>query len=325
MIDREEMIRLLKERIEWLENNPDGEEFNVHELAAAKDYLAKLDPPELNLEEGYYAEEKSLERFWKSLDARAEFDEERQKFLAGEARKRLPLERTEEREDVPVGERGKAEDSADKKKTGSIFLYFAYHRGMAACVVVAVLVLAMLAGGTAGAYAQSRGGIFHFLKNDEEGMEVIVSPEDDDVIGEFYLEDIFDSIEEIPENYLKLLTLPSVLCDKYFLDYIRVQENNRYVLFRFKYLADNKKNYIECDQAYFGEELSYYSRLNDNYVLFEKETLDSFEIEYFESYNKDEIEYAANFRDDRNAYFIKTNIAGDEIKNMVSFLIKEIK
>lgn len=85
MTNREQMIRELQERLQWLENNASDEDYNAQEKAAIQRLLDIVDPPELNLDDDFFSPEKALERFWSGYDSRVAMEREREKLLAGKS------------------------------------------------------------------------------------------------------------------------------------------------------------------------------------------------------------------------------------------------
>lgn len=320
--DKMKMIEDLQERLNWYLNEASEDEYNEEEVRAIKNLLEVMDPekPE-ELDESYYNADMAFERFKATLDIRMRIQDEMRRFLAGEVTladypdddDEMVDDDTEDdstSSDCDSLEALKGKKSAQKKtKTRTFFLSKGMHRG----IMAATLVLALLVGGTVGAYAE-KNGFFHWVKRDEEGMSIMTSPEgmDDNVEGNKY----YYSLSEVPEEYREYIWEPEQVISGFdFIHYeLLCSKNWNRIMAYYENVESDLRLGIAC--RIFNPGVEYYSQKYDTYdFLFVKEYEDDV-LEFYVKENDDGTEYVVTFLYDNAQYIILGGIGLEEIEEI---------
>lgn len=318
MTDREQIANELKERLRWLEDNTVDEEYNIREAAAIKQLLRIMEPAEPDWDAAYFEPASAEQRFWDTYETRVDIEQEKEKLLTG----RLDVEPDLSENILVKTEEGEKKPAQPQKK--NLFLYFATHRWAAAAWIAAVLIVVILASGTVGAYAQSRGGIFHFFDEDENGMDAMISPDETkDERKNINIAMEYKDIDEIPVEYIEDFCFSSVLYQKYNLESIKVLDYHTYVLYKTRYLDDNLNNYIICSQKHYIDQITFVRQANDAYIYAGNEVIEGIEIKYY--YNEDDEEniYVAAFSVSKDYFLIHGNVEAEQIKIAAREIIEE--
>lgn len=348
MIEREQMVLELKERLEWLEQNASEKDDYASEAEAIRQFLKRLESPRLNLDEEYFSPQKAMKRFWDTYETRMEIDHERQKILTGELlSENVPETAGAEMEGIgseirkvkagklgaekpdtdrlvmekPDAERKEISENAEK----GFFWYLARHKRFAVAAVALMVVVVLAVGGTVGAYAQSQMGIFSVFKKDEEGLAAVVNPEGDlDVSKDFEGGQKYVSFEELPEKYREKLMLPVNFNNEYSPEYIIVTENVSSTLFKVCYNNGFDEKFF-CYQQYFKEKDAYFFQTYDGYILEKEEMVGKTKVSYYQREERKESKYIASFYVDDMLFIVACNINLEKIEDFVETILKQKK
>lgn len=330
--DKTKMIEDLQERLNWFVNEASEDEYNEEEVKAIKNLLDVMAPQEPNdLDESYYNPEMAFERFKATLDIRMRIQDEMRRFLAGE----VTLA------DYPDDDDALLDDDAEDDSTGSLSRGnigtddatligkdsakdkavkvrtkpFFRSRGMYRGVMAAALVLALLVGGTVGAYAQ-KNGFFQWVKRDKEGMSVMTSPDglENNVEGNKY----FYSLSEVPEEYREYIWEPD-----------QVPQGMKFVhygIMRYKdwdrvlglYKNNEQELRVEYISRIFAKGIEYHSQQYDSYDFLYTKEYNGVTFELFQKNNDDKTEYAASFLYNNVQYIVQGNLALSDIELLAS-------
>lgn len=349
MIEREQMVLELKERLEWLEQNASEKDDCASEAEAIRQFLKRLESPRLNLDEEYFSPQKAMKRFWDTYETRMEIDHERQKILTGELlSENVPETAGAEMEGIgseirkvkagklgaekpdtdklgmekPDAERKEISENAEK----GLFWYLARHKRFAVAAVALMVVLVLAVGGTVGAYAQSQMGIFSVFKKDEEGLAAVVNPEGDlDVNKDFEGGQKFSSFDELPEKYKEKLMLPLDFWDEYYAEYFIVLEGKINIAFEVCYVGCNRN--IFCFQQCFNEKETYFLQSYDGFNLTKEKIVEGTKISFYqgddENVNKDV--YVASFYINEMLFIVECNLDMKTMEKVVESILWEQK
>lgn len=324
MIEREQMILELKERLEWLEQNAAENDGYAGEAEAIRQFLRKIEAPKLNLDEEYFSPQEATKRFWDTYETRMEIDHERQKILTGgllgegvaamEASSEEP-----EAGGANIRKRKAGKGDALGNHEGGFFLYLARHKRFAVVAAAIMVVIILAVGGTAGAYAQSQMGIFSLFKKDEQGLAAVVNPEDEENADKDLVnEQRFLTIEEMPEEYKGKMTLPSDIYGEYYMEFITVVDTISYVAFEVCY-NDGSDSNIFCYQQCFKEKETYVFQSYDGFILKKEKTIDGTKVNFYQGddENKSRSMLIASFYSDNVLFVVECNL---DIKIMEEFV-----
>lgn len=327
MIEREQMILELKERLEWLEQNAAENDGYAGEAEAIRQFLRKIEAPKLNLDEEYFSPQEATKRFWDTYETRMEIDHERQKILTGGLLGEGVAAMEASAEEPEAGganiKRWKAgKGDALGNQEGGFFLYLARHKRFAVVAAAIMVVVILAVGGTAGAYAQSQMGIFSLFKKDENGLAAVVNPEDEENADKDLVnEQKYSTIEEMPEEYKKLLMLPSNINDEYYVENIDIIDGPYNTLFKV-YYSDGLDENIFCWQRNFKENATYFFQSYDGYILQDKSLIDGVEVTFYQNEEKNKNDYIASFYYNDMLFVIKSKI--NEFDYFVEYILKHI-
>lgn len=331
MIDREQMIQELKDRLQWMEHDAPEEEYNIKEIAAIKRLLKVLEPAELNFEEEYFSDEEAMKRFWSAYDSHMAIDQEKLRLLLGKVS--LADAPAKEKQVLNAGEiqgrrigKGNYKGMKSNSKRNKVFAYFARHKLATASVIAVVVIVTFFAGGTAGAYAQSRMGWFQFLERDEEGLKAVYEPNnaiaesDKDIVKSAP----FCSVEDLPKEFREIFCLPDTLNGKYDIQSIETTEKKVCVIFRVIYHAQNSEEYIEFVQRHYNDKITYFRSAFDTFVFDENKTIRNVKVEFYRSDSNDDKEYIARFFTEKDLFVIQSNLKENQFKRLVKEVIDSI-
>lgn len=316
MTDREQIANELKERLRWLEDNTVDEEYNIREAAAIKQLLRIMEPAEPDWDAAYFEPASAEQRFWDTYETRVDIEQEKEKLLTG----RLDVEPDLSENNILIKtEEGEKKPAQPQKK--NLFLYFATHRWAAAAWIAVVLTVVILASGTVGAYAQSRGGIFHFFQNDEEGIDAIIIPDDiDDDKDDTNMDKLYTNINDIPAEYVENFCFFEDLCNTYNVESIKVLDHHLFVLYESKYIDSESNKYIVCSQKHYINQITFIRQMNDEYILTGNEIVEGIEVTYYYNENKGDTVHFATFIINKDSFVI----CGDEEAETIAEAAKEI-
>ena len=143
-MSEKQMIRALEKRLQWLMNEADEDEFDSKEATAIVDLLEAMDP--LEKREGeFFTPQKANDRFWTFYVFRDRNDDEKPPYDNFATRAKLKLKR------------------------------FIYGNAFARVSFVAMLLVAIVFGGTLVVFAQKEG-YFHWVYEGEREVGAITVP-----------------------------------------------------------------------------------------------------------------------------------------------------
>lgn len=326
----DKMIEDLQERLNWYLNEASEEEYNEEEVRAIKNLLEVMDPekPE-ELDESYYNADMAFERFKATLDIRMRIQDEMRRFMAGEVTladypdddDEMVDDDTEDdstSSDCDSLEALKGKKSAQKKtKTRSFFLSKGMHRG----IMAATLVLALLVGGTVGAYAE-KNGFFHWVKRDKEGMSVMTSP--DGMSDNTESSKHYTLLDEVPEEYREYIWEPEqVPQGMKFVHYdiVKTKDWDRVMCY---YYDDEQNARLEFISRIFVQGIEYHSQQFDSYDFMYSKEYNGTILEYFKQDGEGDAEYAVSFLYDNIQYVVRGCLSLEEIEKLASEYCKDI-
>ena len=320
--DKMKMIEDLQERLNWYLNEASEDEYNEEEVRAIKNLLEVMDPekPE-ELDESYYNADMAFERFKATLDIRMRIQDEMRRFLAGEVTladypdddDEMVDDDTEDdstSSDCDSLEALKGKKSAQKKtKTRTFFLSKGMHRG----IMAATLVLALLVGGTVGAYAE-KNGFFHWVKRDKEGMSVMTSPEgmDDSYEGSKH----YFSLSEVPEEYREYIWEPAQVpqgMEFVHYDIVKYKDWDRVLCY---YYDDEQNKRLEIICRIFASGIEYHSQKYDTYDFLYSKEYNGTTLEFFIKNSDSVTEYAVCFLNNNVQYIVQGEVDMEKIEQL---------
>ena len=318
--DKMKMIEDLQERLNWYLNEASEDEYNEEEVRAIKNLLEVMDPekPE-ELDESYYNADMAFERFKATLDIRMRIQDEMRRFLAGEVTLAdYPDDDDEmvddDTEDDSTGsdcdslEDLKGKKSAQKKtQTRTFFLSKGMHRG----IMAATLVLALLVGGTVGAYAE-KNGFFHWVKKEEDRMSIITSP--DGMSDSTESSKHYASLDEVPEEYRGYIWVPDHLqqgMEFVHYDIMKYKDWDRVLSY---YYDKEQKIRLEFISRIFVPGIEYHTQKYDLYNFLYSKDYNGTTLEFFEKKSDDETEYAVCFLHNNVQYIVQGELAMEIIE-----------
>ncbi len=340
--DKTKMIEDLQERLNWFVNEASEDEYNEEEVKAIKNLLEVMAPQESHdLDESYYNPEMAFERFKATLDIRMRIQDEMRRFLAGEVTLAdYPDDDDEmlddDAEDDSTGSdcgslsRGNigtddetlvGKDSAKEKTVKVKTRPFLRSRGMYRGVMAAALVLALLVGGTVGAYAQ-KNGFFQWVKRDKDGMSVMTSPEGMNDSTESSKR--YTSLDEVPEEYRKYIWEPEQVpqgMEFVHYDIDKTKDWDRVLCY---YYDDKQNARLEFVSRVFVEGIEYYSQHFDSYDFMYSKEYSGIVLEYFKQDGEGDTEYAVSFLYDKIQYIVRGCLPLEEIEKLASEYCKDM-
>lgn len=177
--------------------------------------------------------------------------------------------------------------------------------------MAATLVLALLVGGTVGAYAE-KNGFFHWVKRDKEGMSVMTSPEgmDDSYEGSKH----YFSLSEVPEEYREYIWEPAqVPQGMEFVHYDIVKYKDWDMVLNL-YRNEKQELRLEFISRVFAQGIEYHSQNYDSYEFLYTKEYNGTMLDFFRKNNDDGVEYAVCFLHNNVQYIVQGNLTLSEIE-----------
>lgn len=180
--DKESLIREVTKRLDWYTMEASDEEFDADEVQTLLKLLDSLKGEE---KEEELPVEEALDSFWKYCEKR----QEEERILAADGK-----ESEENRKTEPEKKEGRMHQ----------FLWY-FHKHRIAVVTAVALIIIMLGGSWQMAVnAEKHGGFFWWMDKNEEGTTMITAPEESDI----KISDIYDKVEDVPEEYKEYALIP---------------------------------------------------------------------------------------------------------------------
>lgn len=311
--NQDDLRQKIRERLEWYTFEATEKEFDAQEVQALLKLLMVM---EGETDKGGFDVEESWKRFPMYYKMRNEMEE------AGFAFPDTAASLTEQAVSEPAGNNGTQEKecTAWQKLPGNWTSKGGaspvHKKNKGAVGIAAVILTAMVILGGTGVYAEQQGGFFHWLEKDESGVKFITSPDvevEEGITGTL----VYKKIEDVPEEYNKLIYVPKTIADNWELQDIRVLT----------------LSYVESLKSHYKNENGYHAELqvmayhNDMYVS--KWTFDGYEIigekpfdedrKIFDIYKKtsdDETEYAVSYLADKKRYIVQGNLNLEELEKL---------
>lgn len=207
-------------------------------------------------------------------------------------------------------------DKEAKKKKGKLF-FFRRHKGATGSIAAALVVLTVLVSGTAGAYAERDTGFFHWLRKDDSGTEMIISPGLDNETN--LIQPVkYDNFEALPDEYSDVLwKIESPLTDLT-CQYIEVINFNSYTEIVTYYNNPLNEDHLEIGVTVYDNSVMIEKNKFDNYKYYDEKIIDGILTDLFVKESEDEIEHAICFYDDVRGYSVKGNLVIDELETVIS-------
>lgn len=207
-------------------------------------------------------------------------------------------------------------DKKAKKKKGKLF-FFRRHKGATGSIAAALVVLTVLVSGTAGAYAERDTGFFHWLRKDDSGTEMIISPGLDNETN--LIQPVkYDNFEALPDEYSDVLwKIESPLTDLT-CQYIEVINFNSYTEIVTYYNNPLNEDHLEIGVTVYDNSVMIEKNKFDNYKYYDEKIIDGILTDLFVKESEDEIEHAICFYDDVRGYSVKGNLVIDELETVIS-------
>ena len=322
--DKTKMIEDLQKRLNWFINEASEDEYNEEEAKAIKNLLEVMASQEPDdLDESYYNPEMAFERFKATLDIRMRIQDEMRRFLAGEVTladypddDEMPDDDVED-DSISGDCGGLGKDDIGEVRTKPFFR----SRGMYRGVMAAALVLALLVGGTVGAYAQ-KNGFFQWVKRDKDGMAVMTSP--DGMSDSTESSKRYTTLDEVPEEYRKYIWEPEqVPQGMKFVHYdiVKTKDWDRVMC----YYYDNEQNArLEFISRIFVQGIEYHSQKFDSYDFMYSKEYNGTILEYFKQEGEGDTEYAVSFLHDKIQYVVRGCLSLEEIEELANEYCKDI-
>ncbi len=238
----DKILEATKERLKWYAKASE-EEFDANEVEALVKLLNTLEPPKVKTEE---EKEADLKRFRAYCNMRmAEgglMDEETVKKATAKVYRKISDTTAHGKTEVLV-EADTAKTTAKLKNKKSIAAFMRSHKLITAAAAVFLMVL--IVGGSLGAVnAEKNGGFFYWLSKDDEGVTMLTSPED--MGASMVSETNYDSIENVPEQYLKYIVEKDELkgLQDYSFQSVRVSQNDSFCTVRQEFKTKQEEEYI---------------------------------------------------------------------------------
>ena len=286
-MSEKQMIRALEKRLQWLMNEADEDEFDSKEATAIVDLLEAMDP--LEKREGeFFTPQKANDRFWTFYVFRDRNDDEKPPYDNFATRAKLKLKR------------------------------FIYGNAFARVSFVAMLLVAIVFGGTLVVFAQKEG-FFHWSIEEENDIVAITVPNREiNSTEQLYCE----SFDDVPIKYLKYVWIPKELPTDCELKDIRIYNDSKAVTVECVLLLDETK-FIKFIKKDFGGIPTVTSQTYDSFEHVDTQTIYGVDVTYLRKINNDYTEYMASFSIENAIYFIHSNQDIEDIKPIADSCIKE--
>jgi len=182
-------------------------------------------------------------------------------------------------------------------------------------VVITVLVaMVVFCHGTVGTIASQNTGFFHWLFKGESSSEFVVSPliEVNDSNANANDNEIYENIEDIPEEYRDYYWEPISLSDNTKLEYINITNHIEYVKFLEKYTEIATDACIEVGVIIYQENFIYLHKNEyDGFTYLEDVNINGITMEQFIKNDEDETTYFYCFYSDNMKYYVQGTASFD--------------
>ena len=257
--DKESLIREVTKRLDWYTMEASDEEFDADEVQTLLKLLDSLKGEE---KEEELPVEEALDSFWKYCEKR----QEEERILAADGKKS-----EENRKTKPEKKEGRMHQ----------FLWY-FHKHRIAVVTAVALIVIMLGGSWQMAVnAEKHGGFFWWMDKNEEGTTLITAPEGSDI----KISDIYDKVEDVPEEYKEYALIPFELSGfiggDYNLSRIEVIKSNK-VDSIYDYFENEKEEILYFEIKRYRQEILRVRETYPGYVFCEEFENDGINLEVFQ-------------------------------------------
>ena len=257
--DKESLIREVTKRLDWYTMEASDEEFDADEVQTLLKLLDSLKGEE---KEEELPVEEALDSFWKYCEKR----QEEERILAADGKKS-----EENRKTKPEKKEGRMHQ----------FLWY-FHKHRIAVVTAVALIIIMLGGSWQIAVnAEKHGGFFWWMDKNEEGTTMITAPEESDI----KISDIYDKVEDVPEEYKEYALIPFELSGfiggDYNLSRIEVIKSNK-VDSIYDYFENEKEEILYFEIKRYRQEILRVRETYPGYVFCEEFENDGINLEVFQ-------------------------------------------
>lgn len=257
--DKESLIREVTKRLDWYTMEASDEEFDADEVQTLLKLLDSLKGEE---KEEELPVEEALDSFWKYCEKR----QEEERILAADGK-----ESEENRKTEPEKKEGRMHQ----------FLWY-FHKHRIAVVTAVALIIIMLGGSWQMAVnAEKHGGFFWWMDKNEEGTTMITALEESDI----KISDIYDKVEDVPEEYKEYALIPFELSGfiggDYNLSRIEVIKSNK-VDSIYDYFENEKEEILYFEIKRYRQEILRVRETYPGYVFCEEFENDGINLEVFQ-------------------------------------------
>lgn len=257
--DKESLIREVTKRLDWYTMEASDEEFDADEVQTLLKLLDSLKGEE---KEEELPVEEALDSFWKYCEKR----QEEERILAADGK-----ESEENRKTEPEKKEGRMHQ----------FLWY-FHKHRIAVVTAVALIIIMLGGSWQMAVnAEKHGGFFWWMDKNEEGTTMITAPEESDI----KISDIYDKVEDVPEEYKEYALIPFELSGfiggDYNLSRIEVIKSNKVDSIH-DYFENEKEEILYFEIKRYRQEILRVRETYPGYVFCEEFENDGINLEVFQ-------------------------------------------
>lgn len=257
--DKESLIREVTKQLDWYTMEASDEEFDADEVQTLLKLLDSLKGEE---KEEELPVEEALDSFWKYCEKR----QEEERILAADGK-----ESEENRKTEPEKKEGRMHQ----------FLWY-FHKHRIAVVTAVALIIIMLGGSWQMAVnAEKHGGFFWWMDKNEEGTTMITAPEESDI----KISDIYDKVEDVPEEYKEYALIPFELSGfiggDYNLSRIEVIKSNK-VDSIYDYFENEKEEILYFEIKRYRQEILRVRETYPGYVFCEEFENDGINLEVFQ-------------------------------------------
>lgn len=257
--DKESLIREVTKRLDWYTMEASDEEFDADEVQTLLKLLDSLKGEE---KEEELPVEEALDSFWKYCEKR----QEEERILAADGKKS-----EENRKTKPEKKEGRMHQ----------FLWY-FHKHRIAVVTAVALIVIMLGGSWQMAVnAEKHGGFFWWMDKNEEGTTKITAPEESDI----KISDIYDKVEDVPEEYKEYALIPFELSGfiggDYNLSRIEVIKSNKADSI-YDYFENEKEEILYFEIKRYRQEILRVRETYPGYVFCEEFENDGINLEVFQ-------------------------------------------
>lgn len=257
--DNKSLIQEVTKRLDWYTMEASDEEFDADEVQTLLKLLDSLKGEE---KEEELPVEEALDSFWKYCEKR----QEEERILAADGK-----ESEENRKTKPEKKEGRMRQ----------FLWY-FHKHRIAVVTAVALIVIMLGGSWQMAVnAEKHGGFFWWMDKNEEGTTKITAPEESDI----KISDIYDKVEDVPEEYKEYALIPFELSGfiggDYNLSRIEVIKSNKADSI-YDYFENEKEEILYFEIKRYRQEILRVRETYPGYVFCEEFENDGINLEVFQ-------------------------------------------